>query len=80
MSIRKCVKSCATRSAASASAGVPDGEPYGAATGLLRMLKHGKDVRGDKVRKLRAAVQAGTYENDLKLSVAAERLWDDLTG
>ena len=80
MSSRKCVKSCGTRRAALTPAGMPVGAARGAASGLLRMLKKGKDVRSRKVCRLRAAVEAGTYENSLKLSVALDRLLEEVGG
>lgn len=49
-----------------------------AAGRLLERLRVGKDVRAQKVRRLRAAVRAGRYENDLKLAVAVDRLLDEL--
>jgi hypothetical protein len=41
---------------------------------MLAVLKSGGDIRTRKVRRLRAAVRAWRYENDLKLSVAVDRL------
>jgi hypothetical protein len=43
---------------------------------LLSDAKAGRDVRGAKVRRVRAAIQAKSYENELKLAVALERLQD----
>jgi hypothetical protein len=45
---------------------------------LMALLKAGGDMRIKKVRKLRAVLRAGQYENDLKLSVTAERLLKEL--
>jgi hypothetical protein len=45
---------------------------------LLEMLKAGSDLRARKVRRLRAAVRADRYENDLKLSIALDRLIGDV--
>ena len=45
---------------------------------LLAALRCGADLRGRKVRRLRAAIRARRYENRLKLEVAADRLADDL--
>jgi hypothetical protein len=45
-----------------------------AAARLLAAAKTGADVRGRKVRRVRAAIRARAYENDLKLAVAVERL------
>lgn len=44
---------------------------------LLKTLKS-NDVRTDKVSSIRAAIEAGTYETDDKLDIAADRLLDDL--
>jgi hypothetical protein len=41
---------------------------------LLSDAKAGRDVRRGKVRRVRAAIEARSYENDLKLEVALERL------
>ena len=43
---------------------------------LLSHAKAGGDVRAAKVRRVRAAIEASAYENDLKLEVALERLQD----
>jgi len=44
---------------------------------LLQTLKN-NDVRVDKVAQIRSQIEAGTYETDDKLDVAADRLLDDL--
>jgi flagellar biosynthesis anti-sigma factor FlgM len=44
---------------------------------LLTSLKT-NDVRLDKVASIRAQIEAGTYESDDKLNVAADRLLDDV--
>jgi negative regulator of flagellin synthesis FlgM len=44
---------------------------------LLKTLKS-NDVRLDKVAEIRAQIEAGTYETDEKLDIAADRLLDDL--
>jgi len=36
------------------------------------------EIRADKVQSVRAQIEAGTYETDDKLNVAADRLLDDL--
>lgn len=41
---------------------------------LLSDAKAGRDVRAPKVRRVRAAIEAKSYENELKLAVALERL------
>lgn len=44
---------------------------------LLQTLKN-NDVRTDKVAAIKAQIQAGTYDDDQKLTAAADRLLDDL--
>jgi negative regulator of flagellin synthesis FlgM len=44
---------------------------------LLTSLKT-NDVRVDKVASVKAQIEAGTYETDEKLDIAADRLLDDL--
>jgi anti-sigma28 factor (negative regulator of flagellin synthesis) len=44
---------------------------------LLTSLKT-NDVRLDKVASVKAQIEAGTYEDDHKLDIAADRLLDDL--
>lgn len=48
-----------------------------AANTYLKTLK-ANDVRVDKVAQIKAQIEAGTYETDDKLNVAADRLLDDL--
>ena len=45
---------------------------------LLAMLRSGRDARTTKVRRLRRSVRADTYENDLKLTVAVDRVVREL--
>ena len=45
---------------------------------LLSVLRTGGDARRVKVRKLRRSVRGDTYENDLKLSVAVDRMADEM--
>jgi hypothetical protein len=45
-----------------------------------RRLRQCRDIRRDKVNAVRAALDAGTYVNDLKLAVAIDRLIDAATG
>lgn len=47
-------------------------------SGLLKSLKAGADFRADKVADIKSQIEAGTYESDEKLDVAADRLLDDL--
>ena len=44
----------------------------------LATLKSGGDFRADKVAAIKAQIEAGTYEDDKKLDIAADRLLDDL--
>jgi hypothetical protein len=46
---------------------------------LLGVLKSGGDTRSGKVKRVRASVRTRTYENDLKLSVALDRMTRDLS-
>jgi hypothetical protein len=46
----------------------------------LAALKAGTDFRDRKVRRLRAAIRTGAFENRLKLEIASERLASDLMG
>ena len=49
-----------------------------AAACMLKRLRAGLDQRARKVRRLRAAIKVGVYENDLKLHIAIDRLITDL--
>jgi len=44
---------------------------------LLTSLKS-NDIRVDKVASVKAQIEAGTYEDDNKLDIAADRLLDDV--
>jgi anti-sigma28 factor (negative regulator of flagellin synthesis) len=44
---------------------------------LLTSLK-ANDIRLDKVASIKSQIEAGTYEDDDKLNIAADRLLDDL--
>ena len=44
----------------------------------LTALRAGTDFRDRKVRRLRAAIRTGAFENQLKLEIASERLASDL--
>jgi len=48
------------------------------AAAMLRNLRDGNDVRARKARRLRAAIRAERYENDLKLQIATDKLIDAL--
>jgi anti-sigma28 factor (negative regulator of flagellin synthesis) len=45
--------------------------------GMLKALKQ-NDIRADKVAQVKAAIEAGTYESEDKIDIAADRLLDDL--
>ena len=49
-------------------------------SGLSHLLQAAKqnDVRVDKVADVKAAIEAGAYEDDKKLDAAVDRLLDDL--
>ncbi len=55
----------------------PAGE-VAAAERMLSLLRAGSDARGDKIDRVGHSVRARTYENDLKLSIAVDRLTRDL--
>ena len=48
------------------------------ATHLADLLRQGADLRVRKARRTRTAIRVRSYENDLKLQVAIERLIDEL--
>ncbi len=41
---------------------------------MLSRLRDAADVRQRKIRRTRARIRVGVYENDLKLAIAIERL------
>ena len=45
---------------------------------FLDALRNGADFRDRKVRRLRAAIRAGAFENQLKVEIATDRLAADL--
>ena len=45
---------------------------------LMETIRHGGDLREFKVERLRSAIGCDAYENDLKLSVAVDRLLEKL--
>jgi len=45
---------------------------------FLDALRAGADFRDRKVRRLRAAIRAGAFENQLKIEIATDRLAADL--
>lgn len=47
---------------------------------LMRKLRRGDDIRRAKIKSLRSDISSGAYENDLKLSIALDRLLDDVAG
>ncbi len=46
---------------------------------LLAVLKAGGDARITKIKRVRQSVRARSYENDLKLSIAIERMAMELS-
>jgi anti-sigma28 factor (negative regulator of flagellin synthesis) len=44
---------------------------------LMRILRASGDVRKRKVGKVRRAIRAGAYENDLKLQIAIDRMLEE---
>ena len=38
------------------------------------------EIRADRVAEIRSAIEAGDYETDEKLSIALDRLLDEITG
>jgi len=51
-----------------------------AAACMLKRMRAGLDRRTRKVRRLRAAIRVGVYENDLKLHIAMDRMLADFAG
>lgn len=47
---------------------------------FLDALRTGADLRRRKVRRMRAAIRSGAYENQLKLEIAADRMAADVMG
>ena len=45
---------------------------------FLAALRAGADFRDRKVRRLRAAIRAGAFENQLKMEIATDRLAAEL--
>jgi hypothetical protein len=45
---------------------------------FLSLLKSGADTRVSKVKRIRQSVRTRSYENELKLSIALERMVRDL--
>ncbi len=53
-------------------------EDLAAAQRMMGILRAGGDARRAKVRRVRQSVRTHTYENDLKLSVAVDRVVREL--
>jgi hypothetical protein len=53
-------------------------EDLATAQRLMAVLRAGGDARHRKVRRVRGAVRADAYENDLKLTVAVDRIARDM--
>ncbi len=50
-----------------------------AAQHLLAVLRAGGDARITKIKRVRQSVRARSYENELKLSIAIERMARELS-
>lgn len=44
---------------------------------MLRLAKAGRDVRREKVQRVRDAIRDRSYENELKLQVAVDRMVEE---
>jgi hypothetical protein len=51
-----------------------------AAACMLKRIRAGLDRRTRKVRRTRAAIRVGVYENDLKFHIAMDRMLADFLG
>lgn len=51
---------------------------YATVNRFLEMLHAGSDLRAGKVKRLRRSVRQRRYENELKLSIAVDRLAREL--
>jgi hypothetical protein len=49
-----------------------------AAACMLKRIRAGLDRRTRKIRRTKAAIRVGVYENDLKLHIAMDRLLADM--
>jgi len=79
--IQKIVSNPISKSIPAGSAQPPRGTDRLELSGLSQMLhslKTSPDIRADKVADIKAQIEAGTYEDDKKLNIAADRLLDDL--
>lgn len=47
---------------------------------MLRRLRAGRDLRRAKIRRVKRSVDERSYENELKLQVAVERLAREMEG
>jgi hypothetical protein len=50
------------------------------AAAMLALLRDGADLRRRKSRRLRGAIRARIYENDLKFQIAIDKMVKDLVG
>lgn len=64
--------------AANTSAAITDQLDISAAGQLADMMSSIPDIRQDRVATIRAAIADGTYETSQKLSVALDRLLDEI--
>jgi hypothetical protein len=51
-----------------------DQSGYSLLAAMLRRLRAGRDLRRAKIRRVKRSVDERSYENELKLQVAVERL------
>jgi hypothetical protein len=47
---------------------------------LSARLRKGKDSRRQKIQRVRRSIDAGQYDNALKLSIAMDRMLEDVFG
>jgi hypothetical protein len=47
---------------------------------MLKRMRAGLDRRVRKIRRVRAAIRAGAYENELKFHIAMDRMIADFVG
>ncbi len=45
---------------------------------LLSQVREVPEIRADRVAEIRAAIESGTYETDEKISLAVDRLFDEI--
>jgi anti-sigma28 factor (negative regulator of flagellin synthesis) len=63
---------------ASSAAEISDRLDISEAGQIASRLAEVPDIRADRVQQLRAAIESGAYETEEKLSLAVERLLDEI--